>query len=597
MNVRFCSLWFLCFLFLTNIHCFKYTLSDFLNAEGPPPKPDESPLKDEDTPPAPPQNFVAEASDGQVRLTWDSQEGLTYDLFHSTSAGFELTSGMKLSPVTSPYTHDGLTADTTYYYRLTANNAAGASEPTNEVSARTPATPLATPPATPQNFMATASAAISNTRVTLNWDPQRGVTSYDLFYATAAGIDVESSTAAKFTNVTPPYNHTGLTNNTTYYYRLTANNRFGKSEPTGEISATPELQVEQVSAGWEHTCAVVNGAAACWGAGADGRLGHNETANRNADKSEPTQVYGLTSGVTQISAGGRHTCAVVNGAAFCWGRNASGQVGNGSSSVVGVSAPQQVNGLGSGVTQISTGGGHTCAVVNGAAKCWGWGNSGRLGTGNISNQRTPQQVNGLGSGVTQITAGNTHTCAVVGGAAKCWGSGIQGQVGNGGNSGSSTPVQVTGLTSRVTKITAGGRHACAVVDGAAFCWGEGDNGRLGHNETANRNADKSTPTQVEGLTSGVTQITGGDNHTCAVVDGAAKCWGDGGSGRLGNGGSGASAPQQVNDLTSRVTQISAGREHTCAVVDRSAKCWGNGGNGRLGNGGSGANTPQQVSGL
>ena len=100
--------------------------------------------KDPGEVPSVPQNFTATASSRQVTLTWDVLSGLTYDLYYSTTQGFDLESGTEIAGVTQPYTHTGLTNDTTYYYRLTATNASGTSEPTDEVSAITPpATPIA----------------------------------------------------------------------------------------------------------------------------------------------------------------------------------------------------------------------------------------------------------------------------------------------------------------------------------------------------------------------------------------------------------------------------------------------------------------------
>ena len=86
-------------------------------------------------------------------------------------------------------------------------------------------------------------------------------------------------------------------------------------------------------------------------------------------------MYGLTSGVTAISAGGAHVCAIVNGAAMCWGSNTTyGQLGN--NSLTNSDVPVQVTGLTSNVSSISAGDSHTCAVVNGAVKCWGYNNAG-----------------------------------------------------------------------------------------------------------------------------------------------------------------------------------------------------------------------------
>lgn len=92
-------------------------------------------------------------------------------------------------------------------------------------------------------------------------------------------------------------------------------------------------------------------------------------------------------------------------------------------------------------------------------------------------------------------------------------------------------VQVQGLTSGVTAISIGSEHSCAVVNGAAFCWGYGESGEIGNNA---QNISNLVPVQVQGLTSGVTAIAAGvcSDHTCALVNGGVQCWGlhDGGPG-------------------------------------------------------------------
>ena len=511
-------------------------------------------------PPAAPQNLMARASTGQVTLTWNTQTGVTYNLYHSRTASVGLENSTKVSDVPSPYTHTGLTDFTTYYYRLTAVNSFGVSPPTKEVSARTL-------PASPQNFTALAFSG----QVTLSWIMKDSVT-YHLYHSRTAGAGLENST--KVPDVPSPYTHTGLTDSTTYYYRLTANIDRVASAPTKEVSATPQAQI---SAGKEYTCAVVEGRAVCWGDNEFGQLGNNKSGE-DVFSNTPQQVMGLTTGVTQIATGNYHACAVVEGRAVCWGQGWYGKLVNATYSMA--TTPEQVYGLTTGVTQITAGGDHTCAVVNGGAKCWGSGDRSRLGTGNNSTVNTPVQVKGLTTGVTQIAAGEEHTCAVVEDRAVCWGVGASGQLGNDSVSDAQTPVQVKGLTTGVTQIAAGGGYTCAVVEGAAECWGWGSSGQLGNGT----NSFAKAPQTVKGITSGVTQITAGKQHTCAVVEGRAKCWGEGSNGRLGNGrDSDAVTSVPVRGLISGVGPISAGGKHTCAVVSGGVKCWGAGGNGQLGN--------------
>jgi alpha-tubulin suppressor-like RCC1 family protein len=175
-------------------------------------------------------------------------------------------------------------------------------------------------------------------------------------------------------------------------------------------------------------------------------------------------------GATAIAAGQNHSCAIVNGGVKCWGYNYYGQLGTGSftsSSLV----PAAVNGLTSGVTAIATGSNHSCAIVNGGVQCWGWNGLGQLGNNSSVDSSIPVQVSGLTSGVTAIAAGYYHTCAIVNGVAKCWGANIYGNLGNGSSSSSLVPVQVSGLTSGVTAIASGQYHTCAIVNGGLQCWG------------------------------------------------------------------------------------------------------------------------------
>ena len=369
------------------------------------------------------------------------------------------------------------------------------------------------------------------------------------------------------------------------------NGGFGSSATPVAVSGLSG--VTRITAGSEHTCAVVAGGdVRCWGYNRFGQLGNGGFDSELS----PVAVSGL-SGVTQIDAGSSHSCVVVAGGEVrCWGHNHQGQLGNGVTTGR-FPTPLAVSGL-SGVTQVAAGIFHTCAVLaGGEARCWGAGLFGQLGNGGFDSSASPVAVSGL-SGVTQVAAGFTHTCALVaGGEVRCWGGNSFGQLGSGSfGDASSVPVAVTGL-SGVTQIAATDNHTCAIVaSGEVRCWGDNGSGQLGNGDYNS----SATPVAVSGL-SGVTQISAGDNHTCAVVAGGdVRCWGENGSGQLGNGSTTGKfpTPVAVSGLSGAV-QVGAGNSHTCAVLaGGEVRCWGAGSSGQLGNGGFGnIRTPVVVSGL
>lgn len=248
----------------------------------------------------------------------------------------------------------------------------------------------------------------------------------------------------------------------------------------------------------------------------------------------PVQITGLSSGATAISAGGRHACAVKDGGVWCWGANNLGQLGD---EFNDSPVPVPVVPLSSGVSAISAGGDHTCALKDGGVWCWGGNVAGQLGNGtrHIA-EPTPGPVPGLLSGVTAIAAGALHTCALKDGGVWCWGSNDYGELGDGTTSLSSLPVPVSGLSADVTAISAGSSNSCAVKLGRAWCWGYDREGELGIGsyvagvQRVGQEPVALVPFQVPGLASGVSAISVGQVHVCAVKHGGVWCWGGNGFG-------------------------------------------------------------------
>jgi len=351
----------------------------------------------------------------------------------------------------------------------------------------------------------------------------------------------------------------------------TFNNSLTPVNVSGLISG-----ITKVSAGTDHTCAVTtSGGLQCWGSNVWGQLGDGTNATRNT----PMDVNGLTSGVSQVSVGSAHTCALLSSNGVqCWGYNAQGQLGDGTTYTERRNTPVDVLGLAGGVTQVSAGIFHTCALnTDGGVQCWGYNDRGQLGDGTQANYRiAPVDVIGLTSDVAQISVGTSHTCAVnTSGGVQCWGWNFQGQLGNGTIITSNTPVDVIGLTSGVAQVSAGGLHTCVVINSGVQCWGNNSAGQLGDGTSHN---SRYAPVDVVGLTSGVAQVSAGNFHTCALmIDGGVKCWGNNTQGPLGDGTSNnyRFTPVDVIGLAGRVVQVSAGNVHTCAVLESGGvQCWG-----------------------
>ena len=334
---------------------------------------------------------------------------------------------------------------------------------------------------------------------------------------------------------------------------------------------------------WASGCVVTDlGGVKCWGNGGNGELGNGGTSNSLT----AVPVTGLSSGVVSVAVAEGHACALLDtGGVKCWGYNGYGQLGDGTTTTR--TTPVSVSGLTSGVAEISVGYFNSCAVLTtGAVRCWGWNNQGQIGDGTTTNRSTPTTVSGLGSGVKSVSVGNLHACAtLLAGGAKCWGGNGNGELGDGTRTSRTTPVNVFGLSSVVSAISSGGSLTCILLStGETKCWGSNWNGEVGSGSGSGYHA---APVTVSGLSSGVTAISAGNNHACALLNtGGVKCWGYNANGHVGDGTTiDRSTPVNVSGMTSGVSAIAAGQNASCAALTSGdVKCWGDNTRGKLGDG-------------
>lgn len=311
------------------------------------------------------------------------------------------------------------------------------------------------------------------------------------------------------------------------------NNLFGQlgNGSAVSISTLPVYanisNVERVGAGWSHCAAVKkDGTLWTWGYNASGQLGQATTSNSIP---QPTQVAGMTS-VRTVACGHEHTLALKqNGTVWTCGINGQGQLGNGSNNPSGNF--MQVASL-SSIIQVAGAYTHSIALKSdGTVWVWGSNSVGQLGTGTFTSYNTPQQ-NLFLSNVVFVAASGSHSLAVKSdGTVWAWGKNNFGQLGLGNTTNYNIPQQITAISGAVA-VAAGWEHSMVLKsDSTVWAFGRNTEGQLG---TGNFLASN-IPVQIQ-LPIGTKEMAAGTFHGMAIgSDNILRMWGNNYDGHCGVG--------------------------------------------------------------
>lgn len=355
----------------------------------------------------------------------------------------------------------------------------------------------------------------------------------------------------------------------------------GPPQPEAGI---PSVEVQQLALGTEFGCGRrIDGTVMCWGVNGDsGELGDGTLT----PSSQPLLVKDVNDAV-DLAVGRHHGCVVRrSGAVSCWGENDSRQLGDGTTTSSRV--PRNVL-LINDADKVALGNAFSCALKKDkTVHCWGDNTEGQLGDGTNAPRSQPAPVKNVAN-VTQIVAASATACALVAsGEVYCWGFNREGQLGGGKAIPTSSPDAVKVPTlSGIVSLGAGadGAHICGVGGGGDVkCWGYGGSGRLGNASSP----ETSPPVSAVGINDAI-GVTANGGHTCAWRKTGVSCWGQNDWRQVGVGDNtppgSLSSPVQVEGLAG-IKQVAAGQVHTCALGGdgKHIWCWGANTWGALGRG-------------
>ncbi len=328
-----------------------------------------------------------------------------------------------------------------------------------------------------------------------------------------------------------------------------------------------------VSAGEAHVAGIkADGNIYAWGRNTSGQLGDGTIS----DRATPAAIVVTgTASWSSVACGSNHTVARrSDGTLWAWGSNASGQLGINSNT--DAPFPTKI-GTATNWSGVACGANHTVAWrADGSLYAWGLNSQGQLGDTTLANRTAPVRI-GSALDWTEVSCGAQHTIGRrAGGSLWAWGNNTYGQLGDGSNTRRTAPFRI-GLGTDWTGVGAGlffstGRRA----GGTLWAWGNNDSGQLGDGTRTTQ----TNPQQV-GTATGWTAVNCGAAFVIGRrSDGYLWAWGDNAAGQLGDGTT-TDQLQPTQTLAGPWVSVAAGSACALGVRNQSLWSWGTNDNQQL----------------
>ena len=327
-------------------------------------------------------------------------------------------------------------------------------------------------------------------------------------------------------------------------------------------------EVVDCAAGLDFCIAVLeDGTVWTWGDNTYGQLGNGTTVS----SASPVQVIGITNAAAVAAGDHQAYMVTADGILYAWGRNDEGQLGIGS--VQNQTLPVQV--FSQYCSKVDAGGNTAAALLSNCVYVWGSNSYGQLGLGSSGGyQANPEEVAEI-AGISDISVGQEHMLAIdTTGYLWVWGKNDNGQLGDGTEISRSLPYRLSNLSSNVTKIDAGGDHSLVVYDDMLYGAGGNDQWQLGVDNESIGNI-KSFIQVGPGAPA---SFAAGYKHTVTAGNGLVNACGSNGYGQLGCG-EGITRSFQFLSLPGITGAKKAAAGPYCTlVIDGEGKLWYAGGN-------------------